>query len=222
MRPTDAGPEHEAVCALLPWHANGTLDGSESSRVGRHLAECATCRDELALCRDAARAIASTADAGWEPSPGHLGRLMERLPATGEGPRAQASLPARVRAWWNQLPERARWILAAQSAVAAGLAGVILWQAASPQPRLYETLSTAESSLQASALRVDVAFAGDATVGELGELLRSIGGSIVEGPSALGVYTVSFPPQAALDDVVATLRADPRVRLAEAVGAPSP
>lgn len=222
MRPTDTRSAHDTVSELLPWHANGSLEPSESSRVERHLAECAECRDELALCRDAAQAIVATADTGWEPSPGHLDRLMERIPATAAEPATAVSLAARLRAGWRELPERARWLVAAPSALAACLAAVVLWQATTLEPRIYETLSTAESVAPADAPRAEVAFAGDATVGELGALLRAVGGSIVEGPSALGVYTLSFPPDADLDDVVATLRADPRVRLAEPLGLPAP
>lgn len=37
----------------LPWWVNGTLEAAEAQRVEAHLAECATCRDELAATRGA-------------------------------------------------------------------------------------------------------------------------------------------------------------------------
>jgi hypothetical protein len=64
--------EHEAVLALLPWEANGTLAGEQRPRVAAHLAHCALCRGELellersfALASRTPRVEAATIDAGW-------------------------------------------------------------------------------------------------------------------------------------------------------------
>jgi hypothetical protein len=57
------------------------------------------------------------------------------------------------------------------------------------------------------------------TVGELRTLLRDIGGQIVAGPTALGVYTVAVMggerPAEAQNQAVTALRAHEQVRLAE-------
>jgi len=48
-----------------------------------------------------------------------------------------------------------------------------------------------------------------------------VGGRIVDGPSAVGAYTVQVPVPAAASDrlaaVLSTLRTDPKVRLAEPI-----
>ncbi len=211
------GSDHEAVLALLPWHANGTLEAEERALVARHLTGCAECRAELALCRDGLDAVHLTDDAGWEPPPGQLERLLDRLPPPAEAP----GLGVRVRSAWRGQPARIRWVLAAQSALAAGLAGVVLWQATAPAPSTYRTLSRAEASA-APGPRLEIVFAEDATEAQLRALLRAAGGSIVAGPTARGVYTVALAEGASLEAVVASLRADPRVRLAEPLGPPPP
>ena len=42
-------PEHREVALLIPWYVNATLSDRDRSRVDRHLAECAACRDDLTL-----------------------------------------------------------------------------------------------------------------------------------------------------------------------------
>lgn len=73
--------EHESSWLLLPWLANGTLEGDERLRVETHLAACARCRRELARCRDLAAALRAAPNAAPSPHPVQLARLMARLPA---------------------------------------------------------------------------------------------------------------------------------------------
>lgn len=38
----------DKIRELLPWYANKTLSGDEAQKVALHLADCSSCRDELA------------------------------------------------------------------------------------------------------------------------------------------------------------------------------
>lgn len=217
VRPPAGAAEHEAVSALLPWHANATLEPAERSRVERHLVGCSACQEELALLREVQAAVHETREAAWEPPPGQLGRLMERLPPAreerGAGAPAQAGA---LRRWWAELSGSTRLVLAAQTALAAGLAVALLWPPTPPP--LYETLTATETL--AGGARLEVAFAEDATERELRALLVAADASIVAGPSPRGIYTVALDPEAQVEAVVRALRNDRRVRFVEPLGDP--
>lgn len=116
---------------LLPWYVNGTLEVDESGRVERHLAGCASCRGELALCREMATAIPAGESLAPASHPARLARLMERLgepPADGERPSRAAGIAGRLRRWRESVAETAppvRWLMAGQLAAIAVL-GVAL------------------------------------------------------------------------------------------------
>lgn len=59
-----------------------------------------------------------------------------------------------------------------------------------------------------------VVFSADISEREWRELLSSVGGPFVQGPSALGVYAVVVAPALA-PDALARLSSHPKVRLAE-------
>lgn len=55
-------PGNDALCKLLPWYANGTLEGEEMSQFEGHLEQCEHCQAELPLLLDLARAQQAGAD----------------------------------------------------------------------------------------------------------------------------------------------------------------
>ena len=58
---------------------------------------------------------------------------------------------------------------------------------------------------------------------DLRRLVLGLGAEIVAGPTAAGAYTLGWPaqkPPDSLDEVASTLRADPRIALAEPVRGP--
>ena len=84
----------------------------------------------------------------------------------------------------------------------------------------YRTLSAGNIHVIQSQGQVRVVFAEDITEHELRALLSSIGGTIVQGPSPLGVYTVGIPQPGNRSDLVRlvqTMRVHPKVRLAEPI-----
>ena len=86
-------PEPNHPEALLPWLANGTLEGDELRQVEEHLRSCLVCRQELAELRRLRREVKATSKA---PPPGASG--LERLLADVETERRQDTR-RRIRPW---------------------------------------------------------------------------------------------------------------------------
>ncbi len=217
---------HQKVTELLPWYINGTLDGVERQEVEAHLAVCAACRDEWAHCRDLATAVRSTEDIAWAPSREHLSRLMARIDAAEKPPSVTHRWWERLRASWRgyrtmlqQLPSFVRWGLAAQGALILLLVSVVAWQGLFSPAAFYLTLSDVGQPAPPMQGQIRVVFADDMTEAEMRALLSSLGGAIINGPSALGVYTVVMSDAANSPDrfnvALAILRKHPKVRLAE-------
>ena len=115
------------VVELLPWYVNGTLEAEESHRVERHLAGCAPCRGELALCREMAAAMPAGESLAPASHPARLARLMDRLgepPADRERRSRAGDIAGRLRRWRESVAETAppvRWLMAGQLAAIAVL-----------------------------------------------------------------------------------------------------
>lgn len=192
--------DHEQAGALLPWLANGTLEGVERERVERHVRACLPCRAELAeqtrmraLMQDQP-IVHLSADAGFA-------RLRSRL-ERGRAP---------------GMPRRTLWAAAAIVAM-AGIGWTFAVNVIGFAPAdggEYRTLADAPAR---DAL-VDVIFADGVRESEMRALLEEIDADIVAGPSgSLGRYTLELaaPSDAPrdVDAVVRRLLADERVRFA--------
>jgi hypothetical protein len=160
------------------------------------------------------------------PAPERPARPPGERPGVGAHSSLQSSLhPARLtsrlrswlRAWLGGSPPPVRWALAAQAAliVVLGAAWVV------PEPPPYGTLSDPAPRGVAPGAGLQVVLSDDITEREWRELLLSVGGRIVQGPSALGVYTVAVAPAQA-PEALARLRSHPKVRLAEPMPGPAP
>jgi hypothetical protein len=95
------------------------------------------------------------------------------------------------------------------------LASLVVWQATTPAP-VYRTLARSGDHAGVAHPQFQVAFTEDMTERELRALLTSVGGTLVGGPSALGIYTVRIDPSSTTPGVaLEKLRAHGKVRLAE-------
>jgi anti-sigma factor RsiW len=214
---------HQEVWELLPWYVNGTLARPELQRVEAHLALCESCQTELIRCQELATAIQMADEVAWEPSAAHMQRLLERL-------NAAAVQHTATHSWWHTLVARCgqaravlqstppvmRWAFAAQGVLVILLASVLVWRTPAA-PQLYPTLSAVPQTAPRSGQHIRLVFADDITAGELRALLASVGGTITDGPSLMGVYTVAIPSSPPVDAVLNVVRAHQKVRLAEPV-----
>jgi anti-sigma factor RsiW len=219
---------HHDVWAVLPWYVTGTLSSHEGSRVEAHLAVCAACQAEIGRCRDLATAVQTPLSPAWEPSAEHFTRLMTRLEVADARRTLLHACWEHLQRWYEHgqqlrqyTPRPVQWTLAVQGALALLFASVLVWQYTAPPTLLvplYRTLSDGSATLPGD-VHMRVVFTDDMTAREIRTLLHSVEGSIVQGPSSVGAYTVavSVPAQAParLHTILTQLRTHPQVRLAE-------
>jgi len=196
--------QHDHVSELLPWYVNGTLPAAQRAEVDGHLGACERCRAELAwITRLGADVKAATPQPAGDLG---LGRFLARI-----APESNV-LPLRGR-------ERPRWLVPALALAASVLVAQTLVIGVLLHDR-QQTLHTLGGPGLAQGTMLQVTFAPQATEAQIRSLLASVEARIVDGPGALGVYTVSVLPeradaamrdlQAAADVVASVAPAPPR------------
>ncbi|MCS0613747.1 zf-HC2 domain-containing protein [Massilia kyonggiensis] len=197
--------DHLEAQDVLPWLANGTLAGAERERVQAHVESCALCRADLALLRTV-HAAGPGPDLDFDPDRA-LARLMPQLDATP--PQDKTGLLQR---WRNRMAANdGTWLRAAvafQFCAIAVLAALLARPAA--QPDSYRVLGAAGANGMA---RVVVTFRPDTPEAELRRIVRASGARIVGGPTVTDAWLVGADGR--IDPVLARLRAEPAVTLAE-------
>jgi anti-sigma factor RsiW len=197
--------DHLDAQDALPWLANGTLAGAELERVQAHVATCAPCRADLALLRTV-HAAGPGPDLDVDPDRA-LKRLMPQLDAAP--PQAQ---PGLLQRWRDRLAANDRTWLRTAVALQFGAIAVLAALLARPsaQPDNYHVLGAAGANGMA---RVVVTFRPDTPEAELRRIVRASGARIVSGPTVTDAWLVGA--DGGLDPVLARLRAEPAVTLAE-------
>lgn len=197
---------NEQIHELLPFRANGTLEGAELATVDAALAEDAGLREELA----ALGAIRDTMQAEEVQSPGDFGlaRLMREVEAESR----PADVPAAANDNMVPLMRLRIWQLAAVVVLAVGIGfnlpqlGVntdsVAVEEAAPAARDGYSLASG-----GDAAEFTVAFAPNATELDIRVLLLEAGVEIVSGPSALGLYGLGLIESGNPDDALEILSA---------------
>ena len=200
--------DHLDAQEALPWLANGTLAGAELERVQAHIATCAQCRADLALLRTV-HAAGPGPDLDFDPDRA-LARLMPQLDAAPVQARTGLLQRWRDRAAANDRT----WLRAAvafQFGAIAVLAALLARPSGQPDsPASYRVLGAAGANGMA---RVVVTFRPDTPEAELRRIVRASGARIVGGPTVTDAWLVGADGR--LDPVLARLRAEPAVTLAE-------
>jgi len=204
MKPS-IDPLHLEAQDALPWLANGTLAGVELERVQAHVETCAHCRADLALLRTV-HAAGPGPDLDFDPDRA-LARL---LPQLDEVPAQEQ--PRLLQRWRERLAANDRTWLRAAVACQFGAIAVLAALLARPsvQPDSYRALGAAGANGMA---RVVVTFRPDTPEAELRRIVRASGARIVGGPTVTDAWLVGADGR--LDPVLARLRAEPAVTLAE-------
>ena len=200
----------EEVLEAIPWYPDG-LTPSQRGAVEAHAAGCTACRREIAFVQGepADEITAPEAERVWA-------RVLERIAAEGDEAVATRAAVAPLRA-----PRRASgWLRAAARplplaasmalALAFGSLGALLslrLSGVGDEP-VYQTASAPLPEVSAAGPALDVVFRKSASAGEIEQTLHGIGGSVVAGPSPLGVYRVALPPGVDAAGAAATLRAE--------------
>ncbi|SDF04350.1 Putative zinc-finger [Massilia sp. PDC64] len=197
--------DHLEAQDALPWLANGTLAGAERERVQAHVETCAHCRADLALLRTV-HAAGPGPDLDVDPDRA-FARLMPQLDAA---PAQEKS--GMLQRWRNRMAANdGTWLRAAVALQFCAIAvlGALLARP-SGQPDSYRVLGAAGANGMA---RVVVTFRPDTPEAELRRIVRASGARIVGGPTVTDAWLVGADGR--LDPVLARLRAEPAVTLAE-------
>ena len=205
---------HEAARKSLPWLANGSLAGAELDSVQAHLRDCPQCRDELAM-------LSALREAGPGPAPDcdpdrAFARLLPRLDVPSNQPEAAAPSPAPLERWRARIAANDSYWLRRAVLLQCGLIAVLLALLARPvfdDRKDYRLLGAGT----AAPARIVVMFQPDTPERELRRIVRASGARIVDGPTVTDAYLVGIDGDA--DAVLAKLRAEPAVQLAEPLGA---
>lgn len=200
---------HRAADALLPWFANGTLDGEELELVSRHLRECARCRREVEMLRQVQAFYALDAPA---TAPLRSSREVAALIAGGRRRDALVRWLRRLVEPWRRAPAWTRWAIAAEFAGLIGLAVLV----APPGDAPYRTLGA--SARVVAPGTIAVVFVPEIAEAELRRIVQAAGARIVDGPTASNAYLLRVPAGNRAE-ALAVMRSEPSVVLAEPLSA---
>lgn len=195
-QPNDA--HHQTTWEQLPWYVNGTLKAEELDQVERHVADCVACRTELHAQQELAGLIHSSREIEVSPE-ASLSDVLARIQKArrDEAGRARGPLPGqRGRVWAGPWRRTSPWVRVVLLGQAAAILLLISLLALRPERRMsgdYRTLSAAAPLATDPRTRINLVFEPDTTEALLRELVSSIGGEIIAGPTARGVYTIAAP-----------------------------
>jgi len=199
---------HQEIVELLPWYVNATLDPGERDLVATHLEGCNECAHELRSLTAIRKAVIAVGDQSPEPSAGLLDRALAEIEnyerkrsaaqAVSQKPSKPNSFRERIRtfgvSWWPATPVFARVAMAAQLAALLVVGTLALYQHNHPGV-VYKSLSetSGQETGSTARARISVGFQDKASAREIRQALSEVGGTIVDGPSPLGLYTVQLP-----------------------------
>jgi hypothetical protein len=187
--------ERDEIEALLPWYISGKLDGKSRARVDRYIEAHPEVKAHLALGREEADATIAANEAIAPPGRQALDRLRasiaaapRRKPATG----FLTQLSDRFADWLAGFEPPQLALAGAVAALivalqAAAIGALVMDRAATPA---YQTAGGEETAGESFALLV--AFSDEATIGEIGDLLKRLDATVTDGPRG-GLYRLRFP-----------------------------
>jgi anti-sigma factor RsiW len=210
---SDREAAHREAQDLLPWLANGRLDGAELQRVQSHLATCATCRadlDMLYTLQDVDDLAAPDLDVDKA-----FARLLPQLDAVAPTDAAPV-----VPGWRTRLAANdGRWL---RAAVGLQFCAIVVLGALLVRPSGDTQMAAQDAAYRVLGAEtgadsiVAVTFKPDTPEHELRRIVTASGAHIVGGPTVTGAWMLGSAQAPA--DVAARLRAESAVTLAEPLG----
>ena len=200
---------HQQAMDLLPWLANESLTDAERQAVFSHTRFCVTCRSELESLEDIGRTIADESAAQAVPAP-DMRRINRRIDELTARRSLRDYLSTKLRGLFAN-PWRTAF--AAQAVVLAVAA--VLWVGREQPAVQFTTLTRAAELPAGDYFRVVFSTALDDM--RIEQLLDDLKLSVADGPSQRGVYTLSVQAEENRETVLAALRGNSDVLLAEPV-----
>jgi anti-sigma factor RsiW len=192
--------EHEWVISHLTDYLTERADPVAVERINRHLAGCSACAAEMQIERCVREHIRTPATVEYTPG-ASLAKLKVRL---SQAP--AASLAPRRRS----IRRFAVPVSLAASLVALTVSLVGLMERRVPVEQApFQTLSDA----QQARFDLHLGFSSEATADEIERALAEVGGRIISGPSAAGLYRITIGDAITVDSAIETLSRRQSVRL---------
>jgi anti-sigma-K factor RskA len=201
----DRKEEVDAIEALLPWYAAGTLDPREAKRVEEALARRPDLRASLEIVREDRDETIALNQALGAPAPAVWTRVLAVAQAEARKPSLKTRLAALVGLGAESHPRRLAWAGAAAAIVIALQAATILSLLPAAKGPGYRTASQASATPEGAS--VLVTFAPDARLDQVGLWLQQHHASIVDGPRG-GLYRVRVGDKSLTKDQIAALAAE--------------
>lgn len=212
---TDKRDHVDAIEALLPWYAAGTLGPEDAKRIEEALARRPELQASLDLIREDRDETIALNEGLGAPSPAAWAKVLAAVEAAPQKPSLKTRLAALLGLGVEGRPTRLAWAGAAAAVVIALEAATILALLPTAKGPGYQTAS--DTSAAAGGAMVLVAFAPDARLDQLGQWLQAHHAIIVDGPRA-GLYRLRVGDKSLRKDemtaLVAELQASPLVRTA--------
>jgi|GEM_PF-800892 len=190
----------EEIDEKLALLVNGQLDKAESEALEREIAQA----PELAQEADFLKALQVGMQSSEEPTPGAMGlarlqRDIRNQQTQTSRQEPQASKPS-TGSFWKPLALAASVLLGVQTLVMGS------WQMSSVEGVNVMPMSGSKlGEVGAQGARLQLVFNDAATAAQMASLLLAVNASIIDGPSALGIYTVVLPPKTDAELVVQQL-----------------
>lgn len=202
---TNAGKDCTRAWEIMPWALQASAPHEQREWLMHHLAQCESCSTEFARQSRLRSALSLPTDVPVDVNAG-LKHLFERLDAPEPETRP-------TRQYSGTRLTKALAALALVQAIGIGVLGARLWSNDAPQ---YRTLS--QPALIAPAGAIRVAPTASMTLADWDELLNDFGLRVVDGPNAIGAYTVVAKRSPATSArLLQELRASRNIRLVEPV-----
>jgi hypothetical protein len=170
---------------LLPWHLNHTLEKAEEEKIKKHLKSCSLCRQELERIKQEQEFYQSAAEEIRIPNTfPHVISALEQKEAEGI---------------WHQIasfifkpqPVFATTLIIAQSLIIIGLVALLATNPWGAGEKIYRTLS-GPSIVEGKGPLLTILFQDRVQEKDMREVILDIQATIVNGPTALGIYTVEL------------------------------
>lgn len=200
-KPDENIPHSHEQASSLAWYAAGTLSDRERREVEHHLETCAECRAELASIKILRRDLRDAYDAEPGPSSRVKNTVLERIKASAGEPvtqidafRRRELTPPRggaAKRGWSRPLRVPQWASAAALLLIVVQAGFLLRSNFDRAPGPGEVTTR---GLPAQTTRLRAVFDPQASALQIRQVLNSLGGRIVDGPSGEGAYIIELAP----------------------------
>jgi len=192
----------KGVDLLLPWYLNETMENTEKDEVKRHLLICPTCRQELEQIKREQGLYQSAAEEITIPQT--FSQVMTEIEKREE------------RRIWQRIallipkpqPALAAALIGTQLLVIIGLVALLALNPWGAGERFYRTLS-GPSIAEGQGPRLTILFQDGVQEKIVREAILAINGTIVNGPTPMGIYTVELRSEMSpeeLQRVISSLR----------------